>query len=80
MQYTTFFSKNFPNYFDEEYVTLELLEFTRLHHTKNQVFLIEQQMLDERPFSLNKKCWTKSPILCCSLILEQFKQDVKNFN
>ena len=24
MQYTTFFSKNFPNYFDEEYVTLEI--------------------------------------------------------
>ena len=30
--------------------------------------------------SSKNKCWTKGLILCWSLALEQFKQDVKNFN
>ena len=64
-----FFTKNCPNYFDEIYVLLE----TNGVHTRSSY---QKLVVPHR----KKKCWTKSLILCWSLTLEKFKQDVKNFN
>ena len=64
-----FFAKNCPNYFDEIYVPLE----TNGVHTRSSYQKLKCS-------SSKDKCWTKSPILCWSLALEQFKQDVKNFS
>ena len=64
-----FFAKNCPNYFDEIYVPLE----TNGVHTRSSYRKLKYS-------SSKYKCWTKSPILCWSLALEQSKQDIKNFS
>ena len=64
-----FFAKNCPNYFDEIYVPLE----TNGVHMRSSY----QKLYVPHP---KKNVGTKSFILCWSLTLEQFKQDVKNFN
>ena len=64
-----FLTKNCPNYFDETYVPLEINGV----HTRSSY----QKIVCS---SSKNKCWAKSLILCWSLFLKQFKQDVKNFN
>ena len=63
-----FFVKNCPNYFDEIYVPLE----TNGAHTHSSY-----QKLN---FPLRKTNVGQKAFLYCSLALEQFKLDVKNFN
>ena len=63
-----FFAKNCSNYFDEIYVPLE----TNGAHTRSSY-----QKLN---FPLQKTNVGQKAFLYCSLALEQFKLDVKNFN
>ena len=64
-----FFTKNCPNYFDEIHAPLEV----NVVHTCSSYQKLKCS-------SSKNICWKKSLILCWSLTLEQFKQDVKNLN
>ena len=55
----------------------KLMEFTCIHHTKNEMFLIEKQMLDKKPY-VGSSLWKKlNKTLKTSTSLNAFKHNIK---